>query len=68
MITDSDIRGEIGEVLIGKIQGRKSDNEITIFRSLGLAVEDLAAAHYLHYQALSKGLGTSVDFNEERQK
>lgn len=68
VITDSDICGEIGEILIGKVQGRRSENEITIFRSLGLAVEDLAAAHYLHHQALSKGLGTSVDFNEQRQK
>lgn len=68
VITDSDICGEIGEVLIGKVQGRKSENEITIFRSLGLGIEDLAAAHYLHHQALSKNLGTSVEFNEERSK
>ncbi len=68
VITDDHIRGEIGEILIGKLQGRRSEKEITLFRSLGLAVEDLAAAHYLHEQALSKDLGSWVDFNQERHK
>jgi ornithine cyclodeaminase/alanine dehydrogenase-like protein (mu-crystallin family) len=38
------IRGELGEVLTGAVTGRASDTEITIFESLGLAIEDLAAA------------------------
>lgn len=67
-ITDDHICGEIGEVLIGKVQGRRSENEITLFRSLGLGVEDLAAAHYLYDQALSKNMGTWVDFTQERHK
>src|SRR5262245_38428400 len=54
------IRGEIGEVLIGAAQGRTSPDEITVFRSLGLAVEDLAAAEYVVERAREAGVGTEV--------
>ncbi len=42
------IVGEVGEVLGGRIPGRQSADQITLFKSLGLAVEDLAAAHYIY--------------------
>lgn len=54
------IRGEIGEVLIGLAPGRQSDEELTVFRSLGLAVEDLAAAEYVVGRARVEGVGTEV--------
>jgi len=41
------IVAELGEVLARRSQGRRSDDEITLFESLGLAAEDLAAAHHL---------------------
>jgi len=41
-ITDAHIQGEIGEILAGKVQGGGSPGEITVFKSLGLAVEDVA--------------------------
>jgi ornithine cyclodeaminase/alanine dehydrogenase-like protein (mu-crystallin family) len=56
------IRGEIGEVLIGAAPGRQSAEEITVFRSLGLAVEDLAAAEYVVARARQTGAGTEVEF------
>lgn len=56
------IRGEIGEVLIGAAPGRSSPDELTIFRSLGLAVEDLAAAEYVVRRARETGTGTEVAF------
>jgi ornithine cyclodeaminase/alanine dehydrogenase-like protein (mu-crystallin family) len=56
------IRGEIGEVLIGAAPGRTSPEEITVFRSLGLAVEDLAAAEYVVRRARETGVGTEVEF------
>jgi alanine dehydrogenase len=56
------IRGEIGEVLIGAAPGRQSPEELTVFRSLGLAVEDLAAAEYVVRRARETGLGTEVEF------
>ena len=55
------IRGEIGEVLIGTKQGREDDSQLTMFRSLGLAVEDLAAAEYVVRRAREEGAGTEVE-------
>jgi len=56
------IRAEIGEVLIGAKPGRITSEEITLFKSLGLAVEDLAAAEYVYRQAQAKQVGTWVEF------
>ena len=56
------IRAELGEVLTGANPGRTSPDEITLFKSLGLAAEDLASAEYLYRQAQSKGAGTWVEF------
>jgi ornithine cyclodeaminase len=59
-VASDHIRGEIGEVLIGSVSGRQSDDELTVFRSLGLAVEDLAAAEYVVRRADEEGVGTEV--------
>jgi ornithine cyclodeaminase/alanine dehydrogenase-like protein (mu-crystallin family) len=56
------IRAEVGEVLIGAHPGRTSPDEITIFKSLGLAIEDLSAVAYLYYKARQQGVGSWVDF------
>jgi ornithine cyclodeaminase/alanine dehydrogenase-like protein (mu-crystallin family) len=56
------IRAELGEVLKGTKPGRTSDGEITLFKSLGLAVEDLAAAEYLYRKSKETGAGTWVRF------
>ena len=58
---DDHIVGEIGEILLGTVPGRGSGNEITLFKSLGLAVEDLAAAQYVVRQAEARGIGTEVE-------
>lgn len=63
---DEHILGEIGEVLIGRCAGRGSNEEITLFESLGIAVEDLAAAHYLDRRAREKGVGTLVELGGSR--
>jgi ornithine cyclodeaminase len=60
-ITDDHIVGEIGEILLGTLPGRQSPEEITLFKSLGLAVEDLAAAHYVYQRAAAEGIGTPVE-------
>jgi ornithine cyclodeaminase/alanine dehydrogenase-like protein (mu-crystallin family) len=54
------IRGEIGEILIGAVQGRTSEDELTVFKSLGLAVEDLAAAEHVLRRAEAEDAGTVV--------
>ncbi len=56
------IRAEIGEVLIGEKPGRTSLDEITLFKSLGLAVEDLFAAEYLYRKARAAKIGSWVEF------
>ena len=61
-ISPEHIRAEIGEVLIGAKPGRITSEEITLFKSLGLAVEDLAAAEYVYRQAQTKQVGTWVEF------
>jgi ornithine cyclodeaminase/alanine dehydrogenase-like protein (mu-crystallin family) len=53
----SHILGELGEVAAGNTPGRTSPREITIFKSLGMAVEDVAAAHLAFTKASERGLG-----------
>jgi ornithine cyclodeaminase len=48
LIDDSHIVAEIGEVLLGRVPGRRSPEEITVYKSLGHIVQDLAAVSYLH--------------------
>jgi len=56
------IRAELGEVLIGAHEGRGSRDELTVFVSLGLAAEDLAAAEYVYGRARADGVGTAIPF------
>lgn len=56
------IRAEVGEVLIGAHPGRTDEDELTVFKSLGLAVEDLAAAELIVRKARGRGIGTEVEF------
>jgi len=56
------IRAEVGEVLIGVHPGRANADELTVFKSLGLAVEDLAAAELIVEKARERGIGTEVEF------
>jgi len=63
VIDDDHLQAELGEVLIGTHPGRASDNEITLFRSLGLAVEDLAATRLVYERAMERGIGTQVDLS-----
>ncbi len=56
------IRAELGEILTGKAKGRTSKDELTLFKSLGLAVEDLASAQFLFKKAQRSGSGTWVEF------
>ncbi len=66
LVGDDHIVGEIGDVLIGKVDGRKSATDITLFKSVGLAVEDLAAALHVYEKAKETGVGTTVEFGGRR--
>jgi ornithine cyclodeaminase/alanine dehydrogenase-like protein (mu-crystallin family) len=54
------IAGELGDVLAGRVTGRTSGNEITIFKPLGQAVEDVAAAQLVYARALASGRGVAL--------
>lgn len=57
VIRKEEIAGEIGEVIIGKKKGRINNNDITIFDSTGLAVQDVALAFRAYKKALKRGAG-----------
>ena len=59
-VTPESIRAELGEVLAGQAEGRRDDREITVFKSLGIAVEDLAASELAVRNAEAAGRGTVV--------
>ena len=63
---DEHILGEIGELLLDKVKGRQSPQDITLFKSLGIAVEDVASAYHIYKQANKKGRGTWVELGGER--
>jgi alanine dehydrogenase len=65
-IGPSHIAGELSEVLAGRHPGRRSDDEITIFKSVGLGAEDVAAAWYVYAECRRLGFGTEVDFGGYR--
>lgn len=56
----SHLRGEIGELVLGRVAGRTADAEVTIFKSLGMAVEDVVAADLVFRRAVESGAGTEL--------
>ncbi len=58
--TSCHLVGELGAVVAGLVPGRTSVSEVTIFKSLGLAVEDLAAAALAHERAMQRGIGLEL--------
>ena len=59
-MTAGHIAGELGEVAAGSAPGRSSANDVTLFKSLGMAVEDVAAAHLAYRRATERGLGRGI--------
>jgi alanine dehydrogenase len=64
VITEDDIYAEIGEILLGKKAGRESDEEITIFDSTGMAIQDNTTASKIYQNAVEKKVGTFFEFFE----
>jgi len=61
-ITPEHILGEIGEVANGSKVGRQAPSDITLYKSLGIAPQDLASAHYVLEKARTAGVGQVIDF------
>jgi ornithine cyclodeaminase/alanine dehydrogenase-like protein (mu-crystallin family) len=57
---ESHIAGEIGELVLGRVAGRRSNDDITIFKSLGMAVEDVVTADLVFRRAIETGAGTEL--------
>ena len=67
-VDDAHIRGELGELELGLVPGRTSPEEITLFKSVGLAIEDLAAAQLIYDRGRASGAGTSLEFGGGRDE
>ena len=59
--TPEQVAGEIGDVLLGRIAGRTTPEEITVFKTVGMAVQDAVTAPLVLRLALERGLGTRVE-------
>jgi alanine dehydrogenase len=57
-----DIYGEMGEVITRQKKGRESEDDITLFKSVGLSVQDISTAHYVYQRAREQGVGTEFQF------
>lgn len=57
------VHGELGAVVAGRIPGRESDEEVTIFDSTGMALQDVATAALVYERALASGVGRTIDFS-----
>ena len=62
-IDEGAIAAELGEVITGKKAGRQDDRQITLFKSVGMAIEDIATATFVYQQALAAGVGTQVQLD-----
>ncbi len=62
LITEAHVFAELGEILLGKKPGRESKDEITYFKSVGIAVQDAMAAQLALKNAKAQGLGKDVEF------
>ena len=57
-----DIHAEIGEIILGKKPGRENDTEITVYDTVGMAIQDLSMAVCLYRKAQAAGIGTEFTF------
>ena len=64
IITKDDIHGEIGEILLGKKPGRENDEEVTIFNSTGMAIQDNTTSSKIYRNAIERNVGTFFEFFE----
>ena len=65
IIQREDIVGTLGEMMAGKIQGRIDKEQVTVFDSTGLAIQDIATAKIVYEKAVEKGIGKKVSFIDQ---
>lgn len=64
VMTAEDVHAELGAVVAGRCRGRSAADEVIVFDSTGMALQDVAAAALVYERALASGLGTRVDFRD----
>ncbi|MCT8975081.1 ornithine cyclodeaminase family protein [Clostridium sp. CX1] len=57
-ITKDDFTGDLGEVILGTVVGRENDDEIIVFKTVGIGIQDLITAKYIYEKAVEQGIGT----------
>jgi alanine dehydrogenase len=62
IIDVDDIHAELGEILLGRKPGRETEDEVTIFDSTGMAIQDNTTAHRIYRNAMATGTGTDFEF------
>lgn len=60
LLPDENYRGELGDLITGKIEGRKTQDEITVFKNVGIAIQDLITGHFAYEKACLENMGTIV--------
>jgi ornithine cyclodeaminase/alanine dehydrogenase-like protein (mu-crystallin family) len=67
-IQAGDIYAELGEVVSGTKMGRTDDSELTLFKSVGVAIQDVATAAFAYEQASEQGIGTKIELEDIANK
>ncbi|MFY9552217.1 MAG: ornithine cyclodeaminase family protein [Thermoanaerobaculia bacterium] len=65
-VPDEHILGDLGQLVTAAVKGRTGPSDITVFKSVGLAIEDVAAAQHIYAKARAGNLGKPVEFGGER--
>ena len=58
LITKEDFTGDLGDVLLGKVIGRETEEEIIVFKTVGIGTQDLVTAKHIYDKAVEQGIGT----------
>lgn len=62
LITEDFYTGELGDIVLQKVPGRETEDEITIFKSVGISVQDLVTADYIYKKAVQNSIGQNIEF------
>jgi ornithine cyclodeaminase/alanine dehydrogenase-like protein (mu-crystallin family) len=62
VLTRADVRGELAEVICGRVRGRENEEEVFVFDSTGTALQDVAVASLAYARAVERGIGAAVEF------
>jgi ornithine cyclodeaminase/alanine dehydrogenase len=63
LLTEQDVHGDLGQVVAGRVPGRTSRDEVTIFDGTGTALQDTAAAVIVYHRALEAGVGLTLQLS-----